>query len=54
MYAFAHNIIWGGKYYNQIEDLQNMNISSICFRNKQNGWRAYHVEITLKAYKKIN
>lgn len=42
------------KYYNQIEDLQNMNISSIYFRNKQNGWRAYCVEITLKEYKKVN
>lgn len=42
------------KYYNQIEDLQNMNISSIYFRNKQNGWRTYCVEITLKEYKKVN
>lgn len=55
--GFIHLVHNGGgknKYYNQIEDLHNMNISSIYFRNKQNGWRAYCVEITLKEYKKVN
>ena len=44
------HLIGGGKNkcFNQIDDLQHMNISSICFRNKLNGWRAYCVEITLK------
>ena len=43
-----HLCVMGGKKHCNQLDLQRIEFSSICFRNKQKSWRSYNMEIMLK------